>query len=72
MLQVRNCKIVYCCIISSSSIDVGLSGLLVNNDNAASDQPDSLYGPQVIDAIMRKPGNITMIIKLIVVIIIIF
>ena len=49
-----------------SIIDIGP---LVGKDHTTSDhtvdiKPDCLYGPQVIDVIMRKPGKITIIIDL--------
>ena len=56
-------------MISSASTDLMYNGSLVGKDNTNSDhtvvtKPECLYGPQVIDVIMRKPGKITIIIDL--------
>ena len=47
-----------------STTDDRYSGPLVSTDHSTGDhtaviQSDCLYGPQVIDVIMRKPGKIT-------------
>ena len=54
----------YVCICT----DDGSSRLLATKDYSTNhtvvSKPDCLYGPQVIDVIMRKPGKITIIIDL--------
>ena len=57
----------YTTLNTFSIIDVEYGRPLVSTDNTTSDhtvvsKPDCLYGPQVIDVIMRKPGKMIIVI----------